>query len=112
MTLGGMLKHLAYVENWWATGVFLGEEPGEPWASVDWAADADWDWHSAADDTPEELWALHEAEVAAADRIYAGADSRGPGRARPTGVPASVPACAGSSCTWSRSTRDTTATPT
>jgi uncharacterized damage-inducible protein DinB len=73
MTLGGMLKHLAYVENWWATGVFLGEDPGEPWASVDWAADGDWDWHSAAADTPEQLWALYEAEVSAADRIYAGA---------------------------------------
>ena len=55
MTLGGMLKHLAYVENWWSVGVFAGQEPGEPWASVDWAADADWDWHSAADDSPEEL---------------------------------------------------------
>jgi uncharacterized damage-inducible protein DinB len=70
MTLGGLLKHLAYVESWWATGVFLGEDPGEPWASVDWAADGDWDWHSAADDAPEQLWALYEAEVAAADRIY------------------------------------------
>jgi len=24
---------------------------------VDWAADEDWDWHSAADDTPEQLFA-------------------------------------------------------
>jgi uncharacterized damage-inducible protein DinB len=73
MTLGGMLKHLAYVESWWSTGVFRGEEPGEPWGSVDWEADNDWDWHSAVDDSPEELWALYEAEVAAADRIYAAA---------------------------------------
>jgi hypothetical protein len=74
MTLGGMLKHLAYVENWWSVGVLRGEDPGEPWASVDWAADGDWDWHSAADDPPEEIWALYEAEVANADRIYAAAD--------------------------------------
>lgn len=73
MTLGGMIKHLAYVENWWSTGVMLGQDPGEPWASVDWKADADWDWHSAAADTPEQLWALYDAEVAAADRIYAAA---------------------------------------
>ena len=71
MTLGGMLKHLAYVENWWSVGVLRGEDPGEPWAAVDWAADGDWDWHSAASDSPEELWALYEAEVADADRIYA-----------------------------------------
>ena len=43
------------------------------WASVDWWADGDWDWHSAADDTPEQLWALYDAEVAAADRVYAAA---------------------------------------
>ncbi|HTW17218.1 MAG TPA: DinB family protein [Nocardioides sp.] len=73
MTLGGMVKHLAYVENWWSTGVFLGQDPGEPWASVDWRADADWDWHSAKDDTPEQIWALYDAEVAAADRVYAAA---------------------------------------
>jgi len=73
MTLGGMVKHLAYVENWWSLHVFLGRDAVEPWASVDWSADADWDWHSAADDTPEQLWALYEAEVAAADRIYAAA---------------------------------------
>lgn len=73
MTLGGMVKHLAYVENWWSVGVFLGQEPGEPWASVDWRADADWDWHSAKDDSPAQLWALYDAEVAAADRIYAAA---------------------------------------
>lgn len=73
MTLGGMVKHLAYVENWWSTGVFLDRKPSEPWASVDWKADGDWDWHSAAGDSPEELWALYDAEVAAADRIYAAA---------------------------------------
>ena len=73
MTLGGMVKHLAYVEAWWSSAVFLGQEPGEPWASVDWRADPDWDWHSATADTPEQLWALHDAEVAAADRIYAAA---------------------------------------
>ncbi len=61
------------LRRWWSTGVFLGQDPGEPWASVDWRADGDWDWHSAKDDTPEQLWALYDAEVAAADRVYAAA---------------------------------------
>lgn len=73
MTLGGMIKHLAYVENWWSVGVLLGQEPGEPWTRVDWRRDRDWDWRSAADDTPEQLWATYDAEVATADRIYAAA---------------------------------------
>ena len=77
MTLGGMLKHLALVEHWWACGVFLGEEYAEPWASADWDADDDWDWHSAVDDTPEQLHALYDAAVADSDRVFAAADDLG-----------------------------------
>jgi hypothetical protein len=43
----------------------------EPWASVDWDADRDWDWHSAADDSPEELRRLFDDSVAASDAIIA-----------------------------------------
>ena len=67
MTLGGMLKHLAYVEHWWFSMVLHGAEEASPWAAVDWDADEDWDWHSAKDDTPEQLLDLHAAEVARAD---------------------------------------------
>ena len=74
MTLGGMMKHLALVEHWWIRMVFLGEEYGEPWASVDWDADADWDWHSATDDTPEQVLALWEATVADVDAALDGHD--------------------------------------
>jgi uncharacterized damage-inducible protein DinB len=69
MTLGGLLKHLAVVEHSWLTEVFLGLELAEPWASVDWDADVDWDWHSAADDSPEELRALFDSAAADSDRI-------------------------------------------
>ncbi len=58
MTLGGILKHLAVVEEGWFSQSLHGRELGEPWAAVDWAADRDWEWHSAADDTPDELLAL------------------------------------------------------
>ena len=34
-----------------------------PWADVDFDAEPDWDWRSAADDSPEELQALWEAAV-------------------------------------------------
>jgi uncharacterized damage-inducible protein DinB len=63
MTLGGMLKHLAYVEDHWCTEV-AGEKPfPEPWASVDWDADPDWDWHSAEPDSGGELRALWAGRV-------------------------------------------------
>lgn len=58
MTLGGLLKHLAYVEDYWCTEVVAGEPMPEPWASADLDADPDWEWHSAADDPGVELRAL------------------------------------------------------
>ena len=63
MTLGGLLKHLAYVEDDWFSRVLHGRDRAEPWASVDWAADRDWEWHSAADDAPDDLRALWLAAV-------------------------------------------------
>jgi len=58
MTLGGMLKHLAYVEDSWFNVMLHGRTPHPPWDTVDWKADRDWDWHSATEDSPEELVAL------------------------------------------------------
>jgi Protein of unknown function (DUF664) len=64
MTLGGLLKHLALVEDNYFSRKLLGRELGPPWNTADWEADPDWDWHSAADDTPEELLALWQGAVA------------------------------------------------
>ena len=64
MTLGGLTKHLAYVEDWWCHQVLAGRDAPEPWDTVDWEADADWDWHSARDDEPADLRDLHEAALA------------------------------------------------
>jgi uncharacterized damage-inducible protein DinB len=58
MTLGGILKHMAYVEDFWFSRFLHGQDPQPPWDTVDWQADGDWDWHSAADDTPEYLRSL------------------------------------------------------
>jgi Protein of unknown function (DUF664) len=74
LTLGGMVKHLAFVEDWWF-GRHLQDEQSEPWASVDWDADQDWDWHSAVDDTAEQLWAGWEQAVARS-RAAVAADPR------------------------------------
>jgi uncharacterized damage-inducible protein DinB len=73
MTLGGIVKHLALVEAWWFNEVFLGNPQIEPWASVVWDADEDWDWHSAADDSPEQLHALFDSATEASDATVAAA---------------------------------------
>ena len=63
MTLGGMLKHLAYVEDYWCSERLLGLDQPAPWNAVAWAADPDWEWHSAAQDSPEQLQALWQNSV-------------------------------------------------
>ncbi|QOV36105.1 DinB family protein [Streptomyces ferrugineus] len=64
LTLGGLLKHLALVEDEYLTRRLLGAELPPPWDTVDWDADADWEWRSAAGDAPERLYALWAGAVA------------------------------------------------
>jgi uncharacterized damage-inducible protein DinB len=71
MTLGGLLKHLAYVEDSWFSCRLHGNSPQPPWDTVDWRADADWDWHSAADDPPEDLRRLWQQAVDRSRRLVA-----------------------------------------
>jgi hypothetical protein len=59
MTLAGLVKHLALVEDNWFQWRLLGTMP-EPWRSVDWDATPDWEWQTALTDSPEvlvDLWA-------------------------------------------------------
>ncbi|WP_203920402.1 DinB family protein [Rugosimonospora africana] len=58
MTLAGMLKHLARVEDYWFSYALHARDTAVPWNTVDWKADPDWDWRSAAHDSPEQLFAL------------------------------------------------------
>jgi uncharacterized damage-inducible protein DinB len=67
MTLGGLLKHLAYVEDHWTGVVLRGTGRRPPFDAAPWADDPDWEWHSAAGDDPAALWALWDAAVAASD---------------------------------------------
>ena len=58
MTLGGLLKHLALVEDEYFSRRLLGRDLRSPWDTVDWDADPDWEWRTAAGDTPGELEAV------------------------------------------------------
>ena len=64
MTLGGILKHLAAVEDGWFSEFLHGRGQQAPWDGVDWDADPDWEWRTAADDAPDELRALWQGAVA------------------------------------------------
>ncbi|SDJ34094.1 Protein of unknown function [Frankineae bacterium MT45] len=64
LTLGGLLKHLACVEDFTLGVKLSGSGPGEPWESAPWESEPNWDFTSAAADTPEALYALWDASVA------------------------------------------------
>ena len=63
LTLGGLLKHLAAVEDYYFTAKMRGEPMGAPWDSTGWDGSNDWEFQSAADDTPDELYALWDGAV-------------------------------------------------
>jgi hypothetical protein len=63
MTLGGLLKHLALVEDDMFTVKLYGRDPHPPWDTVEWDADSDWEWRSAAADSPEQLMTLWREAV-------------------------------------------------
>ncbi|MGY3378369.1 putative damage-inducible protein DinB [Arthrobacter sp. TE12231] len=63
MTLGGLLKHMAYVEGEWFSRSLHARDREAPFGTVDWKADPDWDWHSAAEDTPDQLRNLWQGAV-------------------------------------------------
>jgi uncharacterized damage-inducible protein DinB len=64
MTLGGMMKHLALVEDHWCSVSLHGRDASPVWAGVDLDGDPDWEWHSAAEDSPEQLMTLWQDSVA------------------------------------------------
>ncbi|MDK0523780.1 DinB family protein [Streptomyces sp. ML-6] len=84
VTLGGLLKHMAHVEDTHFSRLLLARKPGAPWDTVDWENQPDWDWTSAAEDTPEELLTLWQDAVARSRALVAEALADGgpgsPGR--------------------------------
>jgi hypothetical protein len=63
LTIGGLLKHLAAVEDHTFTVKLRGEPIGAPWDATDWDGSNDWEFASAAEDSPEQLYALWDGAV-------------------------------------------------
>ncbi|HSJ90762.1 MAG TPA: DUF664 domain-containing protein [Ilumatobacter sp.] len=64
LSLGGLLKHLAWAEDLMFTRKLSGAAMSEPWASIDFEASPDWEFVSAATDSPEDLYALWDSTIA------------------------------------------------
>jgi hypothetical protein len=63
LTLGGLLKHLALAEDYTFATKLAGEPLGAAWEGTDVGEDSDWEFTSAAEDAPEQLYGLWEAAV-------------------------------------------------
>jgi uncharacterized damage-inducible protein DinB len=55
MTLGGLLNHMAAVEDGWFSAALHGHTLSAPWDHIDWDADPDWEWRTALDEEPDDL---------------------------------------------------------
>ncbi|WP_433043856.1 DUF664 domain-containing protein [Dactylosporangium sp. CS-033363] len=63
MTLGGLIKHLAAVEERYTID-FTGRPPGPPLDSEEALTDHNWVWRSARNDQPQQLYSLWQSSVA------------------------------------------------
>ena len=77
LTLAGLLKHLAAVEDFYSTDRLSGAPIGGPWDPGAWDGEPDWEFTSAAADGPEELYALYDGAVERARKRYADAVADG-----------------------------------
>jgi uncharacterized damage-inducible protein DinB len=73
MTLGGLLNHLTLVEENWFQVRFSGQPEDERWAGIDWDADPDYEFRTAADVEPDELRRRYEEACARSREVVAGA---------------------------------------
>lgn len=75
LTLGGLVHHLAVVEDGWFTRTIAGDELPEPWASAPWDDDEDWEFTVASGMTGEALVAQYEESIARSRAVMDGIES-------------------------------------
>ncbi len=84
LTLGGLLMHLALVEDGWFQSTFLGGELGEPWSDFDWESDPDWEFHHAHEYSRDVIVAQYEGSIARSRQVVDETESLDALAAKPT----------------------------
>ena len=74
LTIGGLVKHLALVEDSWFTTRFAGLPEPEPWASAPWDDDVDWEITTGATDPIESSIERYRAAVERSRAVCASHD--------------------------------------
>jgi uncharacterized damage-inducible protein DinB len=75
LTVGGIVKHLAAMEDLWFSHKLLDLPSAEPWRSAPFDQDPDWEFHSAEDNSVAELRELYLDACEASRRITARVES-------------------------------------
>jgi uncharacterized damage-inducible protein DinB len=75
LTLAGILYHLALVEEGWFEVDFLGHQPREDFAGIDWQADPDYEFRTALEKEPEWLRRRYRDACDRARQVVAAAGS-------------------------------------
>ena len=68
LSLGGLLKHLAAAEDFYSTVQLSGDPMAGPWAALGWDGGNDWEFTSAAEDDPADLYDWYDGAVDRARR--------------------------------------------
>ena len=69
ITLGGLLKHMTFVENEWFWRWIGDNDRLEPWISADFETHPDWEFESARNEPPEMLLARWKESMALSDKV-------------------------------------------
>lgn len=69
ITLGGLLKHMTFVENEWFWRWIGDNDRLEPWLSADFETHPDWEFESAQNETPEMLLTRWKESMALSDKV-------------------------------------------
>jgi len=75
LTLAGILYHLTLVEENWFEVRFAGLAKREPWASIDWESDPDWEFRTAEKYQPEWLRDRYHEALERSRRVVEAAGS-------------------------------------
>ena len=73
LTLAGLLYHLALVEETWMVYRFAGQPVPEPWAGIDFDADPEWEFRTAATLEPDAVRERYEVACARSREVTAAA---------------------------------------
>lgn len=93
LTLAGLVKHLALVEDSWMHHRMLGQPLPEPWASAPFVDSPDWELDSAVEDEPDHVRSLYLDACERSRAVLASFESLGSESAIPnrrTGEPFSL----------------------